>query len=170
MTAAGLVVTDLSHLGVGLNDRGDFRGPVRFAVSSKLSRPSRRCDLCINVVRWVGECGESYPLISPARGRTCGGLVPVVMGSPADRDAGGRAGWWCGSRGAAARRSRCAPGCFVLIGLVVAQRHASGAGAGLCVVFHRDSVDCAAPRVGDLPASGTYTAGAGSQRCVQTVI
>jgi hypothetical protein len=31
----------------------------------------------------------------------------------------------------------------VLIGLVVAQRHAHGDGGGLCVVFHRDSVDCA---------------------------
>ena len=41
MTAAGLVVTDLSHLGVGLDIRGDFRGPVRFAVSSKPSRPAR---------------------------------------------------------------------------------------------------------------------------------
>ena len=41
MTAAGLVVTDLSHLGAGRNDRGDFRGPVRFAVSSKPSRPVR---------------------------------------------------------------------------------------------------------------------------------
>ena len=38
----------------------------------------------INVVRWVGECGESCPLmsISPARGRTCGRLVPVVMAVP----------------------------------------------------------------------------------------
>jgi hypothetical protein len=35
----------------------------------------------------------------------------------------------------------------VLIGLVVMQRHASGDGGGLCVVFHRDSVDCAARRV-----------------------
>ena len=41
MTAAGLVVTDLSHLGVGLNGRGDFRGSVRFAVSSKPSKPAR---------------------------------------------------------------------------------------------------------------------------------
>ena len=41
MTAAGLVVTDLSHLGVGLDIRGDFRGPVRFAVSSKPSKPAR---------------------------------------------------------------------------------------------------------------------------------
>jgi hypothetical protein len=40
MTAAGLVVTDLSHLGVGLNGRGDFRGSVRFAVSSKPGRPA----------------------------------------------------------------------------------------------------------------------------------
>jgi len=41
MTAAGLVVTDLSHLGVGLNGRGVFRRPLRFAVSSKPSRPVR---------------------------------------------------------------------------------------------------------------------------------
>ena len=34
MPATGLVVTDLSHLGVGLNGRGDIRGQVRFAVSS----------------------------------------------------------------------------------------------------------------------------------------
>ena len=87
---------------------------------------------------------------------------PGGDGSPADRDAGGLAGWLCGSRGAAARRSRCAPGRFVLIGLVVAQRHARGDGGGLCVVFHLDSVGCAAPRVGDLPASGMYSAGAGS--------
>jgi hypothetical protein len=116
------------------------------------------------VVRWVGECGESCPLmsISPARGRTCGRLVPVVMAGPPPVMPGGLAGWRCGSRGAAARRSRCAPGRFVLIGLVVAQRHARGDGGGFCVVFHLDSVDCAAPRVGDLPASGTYSAGAGS--------
>ena len=44
MTDAGLVVTDLSHLGVGLDIRGDFRGPVRFAVSSKPSSPARRCE------------------------------------------------------------------------------------------------------------------------------
>ena len=91
MTATGLVVTDLSHLGVGLDIRGDFRGPLRFAVSSKPSRPARRCDLCINVVRWVGECGESCPLmsISPARGRTCGRFPPGGDGSPAARDAPG---------------------------------------------------------------------------------
>jgi hypothetical protein len=41
MTAAGPVVTDLSHLDVGLNGRGDFRRRVRFAVSSKPSRPAR---------------------------------------------------------------------------------------------------------------------------------
>ena len=41
MTAAGPVVTGLSHLGVGLNGRGDFRRPVRFAVSSQPSRPAR---------------------------------------------------------------------------------------------------------------------------------
>jgi hypothetical protein len=72
------------------------------------------------VVRWVGECGESCPLmsISPARGRTCGRLVPVVMAVPPPVMPGGLAGWRGGSRGAAARRSRCAPGRFVLIGLV----------------------------------------------------
>ena len=41
MTAAGLVVTDLSHLEVGLDIRGDFRGLVRFAVASKQCRPAR---------------------------------------------------------------------------------------------------------------------------------
>ena len=56
-------------------------------------------------------------------------------GSPADRDAGGMAGWRCGTRGAAARRSRCAPSCFVLIGLVVTQRHARGDGGGFALCF-----------------------------------
>jgi hypothetical protein len=37
LTAAGLVVTELSHLGVGLTNGGGFRGPVRFAVSSQPS-------------------------------------------------------------------------------------------------------------------------------------
>ena len=37
MPAARVIVTDLSHLGVGLNRRGDFRRPLRFAVSSKSS-------------------------------------------------------------------------------------------------------------------------------------
>jgi hypothetical protein len=50
-------------------------------------------------VRWVGGCGESYPLISPARGRTCGRLVPVVMAVPPTAMPGGLAGWRCGSRG-----------------------------------------------------------------------
>jgi hypothetical protein len=69
MTAAGLVATQLSHLGIGLNGRGDFRGPVRFAGSTKPWRPVR-CDrdepVISNVLCWVGECGESCPLISPA--------------------------------------------------------------------------------------------------------
>ena len=91
MTAAGLVVTDLSHLDVGLDIRGDFRRPVRFAVSSKPSRPARRCDRVSTWLRWVGECGESCPLmsISPARGRTCGRFPPGGDGSPAARDAPG---------------------------------------------------------------------------------
>ena len=93
MTAARVIVTDLSHLCVRLDDRGDFRGPVRFAVSSKPSRPARRCEPIvggINVLRWVGGCGESCPLmsISPARGRTCGRSRPGGDGSPADRDVG----------------------------------------------------------------------------------
>jgi hypothetical protein len=41
VTAAGLVVTGLSHLGVGLDGRGDFRGLVRFAVSGEPCRPAR---------------------------------------------------------------------------------------------------------------------------------
>ena len=107
------------------------------------------------MVRWVGECGESCPLISPARGRTCGRLVAVLMAVPPTAMPGGLAGWRCGSRGAAARRSRCAPGRFVLIGVVVGRNgKLVGDGAGFCVVFYLDSVDCAAPRVGGLPASG----------------
>jgi hypothetical protein len=94
-----------------------------------------------------------------ALGRRVRCVVSVNVNQSGARDAGGLAGWLCGSRCAAARRSRCAPGRFVLIGLVAAQRHARGDGGGLCVVFHLDSVDRAAPRVGDLPASGTYTAG-----------
>ena len=51
----------------------------------------------------------------------------------------------------------------MLIGVVVGRNGTLvGDGGGLCVVFHLDSVDCAAPRAGDLPASGTYSAGAGS--------
>ena len=56
-----LVVTDLSHLGVGLDVRGDFRGPLRFAVSSKPSRPSRRCD---RVSTW---CAGSARAVSRVR-------------------------------------------------------------------------------------------------------
>src|SRR6185312_568526 len=82
MTAAGLVVTDLSHLGVGLNGRGVFRGPLRFAVSSKPSRTARRCDLCINVVRGVGECGESCPLMIRAREDVWQVPGPVVVAVP----------------------------------------------------------------------------------------
>jgi hypothetical protein len=164
MTATGLVVTDLSHLDVGLDIRGDFRGLVRIAVSSKPSRPARRCDLCINVLRWVGECGELCPLmsISPACGRTCGRFLPGGDGSPAAGDAGGPAGWLCGFTVCC-----CAP-------VTVRARPfrvdrggggatgASGDGGGLCFVFHLDSVDSAAQRVGGRPASGTYSAGAGS--------
>ena len=51
MTATGLVVTDLSHLDVGLNRLGDFRRPLRFAVSSKPSRPARRQSVPPQVMR-----------------------------------------------------------------------------------------------------------------------
>ena len=61
MTATGLVVTDLSQLDVGLDIRGDFRGLVRFAVSSKPSRPSRRCD---RVSTW---CAGSASAVSRVR-------------------------------------------------------------------------------------------------------
>jgi hypothetical protein len=46
MTATGLVVTDLSHLDVGLDIRGDFRGLVRFAVSSTSGDARSRDALC----------------------------------------------------------------------------------------------------------------------------
>ena len=67
--------------------------------------------------------------------------------------------------GAAARRLRCAPGRIVLIGLVVGRNGTLvGDGGGLCVVFHLDSVDCAAPRVGGLPASGINLEGVKTER------
>ena len=37
----GVIGELVSHLDVGLSGRGDFRGPVRFAVSSKPSGPAR---------------------------------------------------------------------------------------------------------------------------------
>jgi hypothetical protein len=86
MTATGLVVTDLSHLDVGLDIRGDFRGLVRFAVSSKPSRPSRRCD---RVSTW---CAGSASAVSRVRQCQCqsvrraggpvAGSLPVVMAVP----------------------------------------------------------------------------------------
>jgi hypothetical protein len=92
--------------------------------------------------QWVKSC----PLmsISPACGRTCGRLVPVVMAVPPTAMP---AVWQVGGvvRGAAARRLRCAPGRIVLIGLVVGRNGTLvGDGGGFCVVFYRVSVDCAA--------------------------
>ena len=52
----------------------------------------------------------------------------------------------------------------MLIGLLVARRHGRGDGGGLCVVFHLDSVDCAAPRAGGLPASGINLEGMKTER------
>ena len=56
-------------------------------------------------------------------------------------------------------------GCFVLIGVVVGRNGTLvGDGGGLCVVFHLDSVDCAARRVGGLPASGINLEGVKTER------
>jgi hypothetical protein len=53
----------------------------------------------------------------------------------------------------------------VLIGVVVGRNGTLvGDGGGLCVVFHLDSVDCAAPRVGGLPASGINLEGVKTER------
>ena len=67
--------------------------------------------------------------------------------------------------GAAARRLRRAPGRFVLIGLVVGRNGTLvGDGGGFYVVFYRVSVDCAAPRVGGLPAWGINLEGVKTER------
>src|SRR5262245_38584209 len=77
---------------------------------------------------WLtGRCGATFGLwlASPAGGcqgrRRCRRLVPAVMAVPPTAMAGGLAGWRCGSR-ELLRRSRCAPGRFVLIGLAVVGR------------------------------------------------
>jgi hypothetical protein len=65
MTAAGLVVTDLSHLGVGLNGRGDFRGPLWFAVSRCPVGQRARCDRDESVVSTC--CARSANAVSRVR-------------------------------------------------------------------------------------------------------
>ena len=53
----------------------------------------------------------------------------------------------------------------MLIGLVVGRNGALVCdGDGFCVVFYLDSVDCAAPRVGGLPASGISLEGVKTER------
>jgi hypothetical protein len=74
------------------------------------------------VLRWVGECGESCPLISPARGRTCRRLVPVVMAVPPTAMPGVR------QVGGVDHGGCCAPVTmrarpFVVIGLAVVGRN-----------------------------------------------
>ena len=111
-----------------------------------------------------GECGESYPLmsISPARWRTCGSFPPGGDGSPAARDAGGSGRLAVWFTGAAARRSRCAPGRFVLIGLVDRDGTLVVMAAVCALSFIWIQLIAQRHGVGDRPASGTYWAGAGS--------
>ena len=53
----------------------------------------------------------------------------------------------------------------MLIGLVVGRNGTLvGDGGGFCVVFYLDSVDCAAPRVGGLPAWGINLEGVKTER------
>ena len=92
MTAAGLVVTDLSS---GRRSRHPGRFPRAGSVCCVEQAQEARAHDVIAMSRWyqrvgwVGECGESYPIISPARGRTCGRLVPVVMAVPPPAMPGG---------------------------------------------------------------------------------
>ena len=94
MTATGLVVTGLSHLDVGLDIRGDFRGLVRFAVSSKPSRPARRQSVPPQVMRPYNHpsrlCAassrashNSMPGLQPARSRWASAAIwSAVSASP----------------------------------------------------------------------------------------
>ena len=99
MTATGLIVTDLSHPRVGLNDRGDFRRPLRFAVSSKPSRPARRQSVPPQVMRPYNHpsrlCAassrashNSMPGLQPARSRWASAAIwSAVSASAASRHA-----------------------------------------------------------------------------------
>ena len=109
MTATGLVVTDLSHLDVGLNRRGDFRRPVRFAVSSKPSRPARRQSVPPQVMRPYNHpsrlCAassrashNSMPGLQPARSRWASAAIwSAVSASATSRQPVGSHG--CGQAG-----------------------------------------------------------------------
>ena len=119
MTATGLVVTDLSHLDVGLNRRGDFRRPVRFAVSSKPSRPARRQSVPPQVMRPYNHpsrlCAassrashNSMPGLQPARSRWASAAIwSAVSASATSRQPVGSHG--CGQPGGN-RRPGLGPG------------------------------------------------------------
>jgi hypothetical protein len=77
MTATGLVVTDLSHLDVGLNRQGDFREPVRFAVSSKASRPARRQSVPPQAMRPYNHPSRLCAASSRASHNSMPGLQPA---------------------------------------------------------------------------------------------
>jgi len=119
MTATGLVVTDLSHLDVGLNRPGDFRRPVRFAVSSKPSRPARRQSVPPQVMRPYNHpsrlCAassrashNSMPGLQPARSRCASAAIwSAVSASATSRQPVGSHG--CGQPGGN-RRPGLGPG------------------------------------------------------------
>ena len=119
MTATVLVVTDLSHLDVGLNRRGDFRWPVRFAVSSKPSRPARRQSVPPQVMPPYNHpsrlCAarsrashNSMPGLQPARSRWASAAIwSAVSASATSRQPVGSHG--CGQAGGN-RRPGLGPG------------------------------------------------------------
>ncbi len=81
MTATGLIVTGLSHLDVGLDIRGDFRGLVRFAVSSKPSRPARRQSVPPQVMRPYNHssrlCAASSRALTQQHAGIAAGAFPL---------------------------------------------------------------------------------------------
>ena len=119
MTATRLVVTGLSHLDVGLDIRGDFRGLVRFAVSSKPSRPARRQSVPPQVMRPYNHpsrlCAassrashNSMPGLQPARSRWASAAIwSAVSASATSRQPVGSHG--CGQAGGN-RRPGLGPG------------------------------------------------------------
>jgi len=116
--------------------RGALGRRVRWVVSINVNQPGAREDV------WQARPGGD--------------------GRPAARDAGGsgRLAVWFTGGCCAPVTVRARPVRVDRVG--GPRRHARGDGGDLCGVFHLDSVDGAAPRVGGRPASGTYTAGAGS--------
>ena len=119
MTATGVVVTDLSHLDVGLNRLGDFRRPLRFAVSTKPSRPARRQSVPPQVMRPYNHpsrlCAassrashNSMPGLQPARSRWASAAIwSAVSASATSRQPVGSHG--CGQAGGN-RRPGLGPG------------------------------------------------------------